>query len=180
MNQLTRTGVLWCCVLLVIVASACSRRTPTAPSPSATPTPAPTPVIHPSVLISVVSPTGFDLLNLMAVNEAGVWDNSNQTRLLPAVLTTTTVNYTTRLSEGTYGIGFNPLKSNSSGSSFNFGGGVVEGNTGGVQPDSIRVIYVQHDPQHITVNRCSVIVPSDVGEIDVTFVIIRADVTQVC
>ena len=180
MNQLTKTGVLWCCVLLLIVASACSRTTPTAPSTPAASTSTPTPVIDPSVSISVVSPTGFDLLNLMPVNEAGVWDNANQTRLLPAILTTTTVNYTTRLSAGTYGIGLNPLESNSSGSSFSFGGGLLAGNTCGVEPNSIRVIYVQHDPQHITVNRCSIIVPSDVGEVDVTFVIIRADITQVC
>ena len=159
--------------LFVILASGCGGGSSTTTSPSPTPTPA---SLDPSITLSVVSPTGFDTLLLAPVSVTGVWgDGTHLTPTSPA----TTVNYTTRLSVGTYGIELQPIQSGSSGASISFSGALA-GNTGGVQPNSIVVVSVLHDATHIKVDRCSVTVPSDVGEIDVTFVVMRADSTQVC
>jgi hypothetical protein len=161
-------------ILFVILTTACGASSTASPSSTTTTT---TPIVDPSVTVNVVSPTGVDTLALSPVSATGVWGNG--THFTPTDPATTTVTYTTRLSAGTYGVVFQPRRSDSSGSSIRFTGALA-GNSGGVQPNSIVVVDVLRDALHVTVSRCSVVVPSDVGEIDLTFVVVRADSTQVC
>jgi hypothetical protein len=160
------------CVLAAIVA--CGGSTSPTPMPT-TPSPPPTTSPDPSISLSVVSPTGIDSLNLSMVSATGVF--TSLAHLTPTNPATTTVNYTTRLSAGMYGLSLDPLRHDSSGISIRFSGSLA-GNTGGVQPNSIVVVSALNDAGHITVQGCGVIVPSDVGAVDLKFDVVRADFTR--